>query len=98
MDRMANRHFGNFADVWKHLVLCEVLSYDRPASYAETHAGSAANLIIDDTERRFGVLRFLEVAGAHEVLTRSSRAAGTARCSTRMATPARTTRVPHSWP
>lgn len=39
---MANRHFGKFADAWKHLVLGEVLVATSPARYAETHAGSAA--------------------------------------------------------
>lgn len=56
---MANHHFGKFADVWKHLVLNEVLADGRPARYAETHAGSAAYPIVDDAERRYGVLGFL---------------------------------------
>src|SRR6516162_8570381 len=39
---MANQHFGNIGDVWKHVVLAEVLEREPPAWYAETHAGSAA--------------------------------------------------------
>jgi 23S rRNA A2030 N6-methylase RlmJ len=69
---MANRHFGKLADVWKHLALAEVLERERPGRYAETHAGSGAYPIVDDGERRFGVLRFLEVAPRSEVLARSS--------------------------
>jgi 23S rRNA A2030 N6-methylase RlmJ len=55
---MANHHFGKFADVWKHLVLDEVLAATKPARYAETHAGSAAYRMVDDEERRYGVLGF----------------------------------------
>jgi 23S rRNA A2030 N6-methylase RlmJ len=39
---MANRHFGNIADVWKHLALVEVLEREAPTEYAETQAGSGA--------------------------------------------------------
>ncbi|GAA5034050.1 23S rRNA (adenine(2030)-N(6))-methyltransferase RlmJ [Actinopolymorpha pittospori] len=59
---MANHHFGKFADVWKHLTLVEVLALERPSRYAETHSGSGANAMLVDPERRFGVLRFLEIA------------------------------------
>lgn len=54
-----NHHFGKFADVWKHLVLTELLTREPPKRYAETHAGSASYDLIDDAERRFGVLRFV---------------------------------------
>ena len=65
---MANRHFGGFADVWKHLVLTEVVADVKPLRYAETHAGSAAYPLLDDDERRFGVLAFLEAAAAGPAL------------------------------
>jgi 23S rRNA A2030 N6-methylase RlmJ len=68
---MANRHFGKLADVWKHAALAEVLELERPRRYAETHAGSAAYPIVHDTEREFGILRFLQVAANFEVLARS---------------------------
>ncbi len=45
---MTNRHFGGFADLWKHLVLTEVLAAVKPQRYAETHAGSAAYPLLDD--------------------------------------------------
>lgn len=57
---MANHHFGKFADVWKHLVLDEVLVSLKPARYAETHAGSAAYPMVADPERRYGVTGFLD--------------------------------------
>lgn len=69
---MANRHFGKAADVWKHLVLCEVLAVERPLMYAETHAGSAAYPMIDDAERRFGVLTFIEASRTEPVLAASA--------------------------
>ncbi|WP_129664776.1 hypothetical protein [Phytoactinopolyspora endophytica] len=69
---MANHHFGKFADVWKHLCLTEVLARQRPARYGETHAGSAAYPMVDDPERRFGVLRFRETAEREPALAGSS--------------------------
>lgn len=69
---MANRHFGKLADVWKHLVLDEVLAHVRPERYAETHAGSAAYPMLQDPERRYGVLGFLERLPASEVLRASA--------------------------
>ena len=59
---MANRHFASLADMWKHLVLVEVLSIERPSRYWESHAGSATYEMVDDTERSYGVRRFLKVA------------------------------------
>lgn len=60
---MANRYFGNFADVWKHLLLVEVLACSRPKRYAETHAGSAAYSLVPSPEREFGIGHFLRTAG-----------------------------------
>ena len=68
---MANQHFGNLADVWKHAVLVEVLLREPPGWYAETHAGSGAYAVVRDAEREFGILRFLEVAPRFAVLARS---------------------------
>jgi 23S rRNA A2030 N6-methylase RlmJ len=68
---MANQHFGNLADVWKHAVLVEVLQREPAGWYAETHAGSGAYTVVHDAEREFGILRFLEVAPRFAVLARS---------------------------
>jgi 23S rRNA A2030 N6-methylase RlmJ len=65
---VANRHFGKLADVWKHVVLGELLASEQPLRYGETHAGSAAYLMVEDDERRFGVLNFLRVADADPAL------------------------------
>jgi 23S rRNA A2030 N6-methylase RlmJ len=66
---MANRHFGKFADVWKHLVVDEVLENTKPARYAETHAGSGAYAMVHDAERRYGVLGFLEDLSSSKALS-----------------------------
>lgn len=68
---MANRHFAQLADVWKHLPLVEVISIERPNRYWESHAGSATYETLDDAERRYGALTFLEVAPRRPALARS---------------------------
>lgn len=68
---MANRHFAKLADVWKHLPLTQILSIDRPGRYWESHAGNATYQMVDDPERRYGVVRFLEAASQRPVLARS---------------------------
>ena len=68
---MANRHFGNIGDVWKHVVLAEVLEREPPGWYAETHAGSGAYPVVRSGGRAYGFLRFLEVAPRFPVLARS---------------------------
>ena len=68
---MANRHFGNIGDVWKHVVLAEVLEREPPAWYAETHAGSGAYAVVHSGGREYGFLHFLEVAPQFPVLARS---------------------------
>jgi hypothetical protein len=50
-----NHHAGRLGDVWKHLVLAEVVRAERPLRYAETHAGHAVNVLVADAERRYGI-------------------------------------------
>ena len=68
---MANRNFGNIGDVWKHVVLAEVLERESPVWYAETHAGSGAYAVVYSGGREYGFLHFLEVAPRFPVLARS---------------------------
>lgn len=68
---IANRHFGKLADVWKHLVLAEVLAAVRPQSLWDTHAGHAVYTMATDAERRFGVLRFMDLAPSDATLATS---------------------------
>jgi 23S rRNA A2030 N6-methylase RlmJ len=68
---MANQHFGNIGDVWKHAVLAVALEREPPAWYAETHAGSGAYAVVHSGRRKYGFLHFLEVAPRFPVLARS---------------------------
>jgi 23S rRNA (adenine2030-N6)-methyltransferase len=68
---MANRHFGNLGDVWKHLVLAEVLAIERPLHYWETHAGSASYPLSPSRARGYGVYGFREASRHDRVLAES---------------------------
>jgi 23S rRNA A2030 N6-methylase RlmJ len=59
---VANHHFANVGDVWKHLWLAGALSEQRPEQYVETHAGSARYRLVDDAERQLGVRTFMTAA------------------------------------
>jgi 23S rRNA A2030 N6-methylase RlmJ len=65
---MANRHFGNLGDVWKHLPLAAILDRERPARYWESHAGSALYPLTPSPGRDFGVNTFLAKAPASPLL------------------------------
>ena len=69
---MANPHFANLGDVWKHLLLTEVISWLRPRQYVETHAGSAVYRLADDVERGLGAEMFLSASSQIEPLRSSS--------------------------
>lgn len=58
---MTNRHFGRISEVWKHLVLAEVLATERPVALLDTHAGDALYPVVDDPERLFGVFTFNDI-------------------------------------
>jgi 23S rRNA A2030 N6-methylase RlmJ len=73
---MANKHFGNLADVFKHIALAEILGTLRPAEYWESHAGSAyyveqANPTDLPAERQHGVHSFVRLATDFAVLRMS---------------------------
>lgn len=68
---MANPHFANLGDVWKHLLLTEVISWLRPGHYVETHAGSASYRLVDDVERGLGAQTFLSASPEIEPLRSS---------------------------
>jgi 23S rRNA A2030 N6-methylase RlmJ len=67
---MANKHFGNLADVFKHVVLAECLGTLRPGEYWESHAGRAINEESDDVppERIHGIHTFWRLADTSEML------------------------------
>jgi hypothetical protein len=66
-----NRYFANIGDVWKHLVLAELLALEPPAEYWETHAGSASYPLTHSPDRDYGVYWFVEHAGGQADLARS---------------------------
>jgi 23S rRNA A2030 N6-methylase RlmJ len=65
---MANPHFANLGDVWKHLLLTEVIGQLQPERYVETHAGSAIYRLVDDVERGLGAEMFLSASAEIEPL------------------------------
>lgn len=69
---MANLYFGEIGDVWKHLLLMEVLGIERPRRYWESHAGSARYPLRPSAGRRFGVYRFLDAVGSNATLAASA--------------------------
>ena len=80
---MANRHFAEIGDVWKHLLLAEVLPLLHVRDYWESHAGSASYALEPSPARGYGALRFREHAGSSPDLARSRYAALLAECSGR---------------
>jgi 23S rRNA A2030 N6-methylase RlmJ len=74
---MANKHFGNLADVFKHIALAEILGTLRPAEYWESHAGAAyypeSESVADiPAERQHGVHAFTRMATDFAALRLSS--------------------------
>jgi len=67
---MANIHFGNLADVFKHVALGEALDAMRPAEYWESHAGHACyeETATIPPERLHGIHTFHQLRGASETL------------------------------
>ena len=63
-----NPYFGRIGDVWKHLVLTEVVDSIRPALYLESHAGSAFYPLSHSSDRDFGVYAFLDSGTIHPAL------------------------------
>jgi 23S rRNA (adenine2030-N6)-methyltransferase len=68
---MANPHFGQIGDVWKHLVLGDLLDRMRPARYWETHAGAGTYLLDRAWEREYGVYTLVREAPRAPALERS---------------------------
>jgi hypothetical protein len=69
---MANTHFAEIGDVWKHLPLAEVLAIERPGRYWETHAGSALYPLTPSPQRDFGAYQLLADANQAAALQRST--------------------------
>ena len=66
---MANSHYGNIGDVWKHLPLAEILEIESPSRYWESHAGSSHYALTHSPEREYGIFYFAHAASQSELLT-----------------------------
>ncbi len=51
---MANVHYAEIGDVWKHLLLAEVLGIEGPRRYLESHAASSSYPLSPSAERSYG--------------------------------------------
>ena len=76
---MANHHFGEIGDVWKHLPLLAAVAIERPMVYWESHAGSAAYAWESGEARRFGAERFLALSRGEPALGETEYAAALGR-------------------
>lgn len=65
-------HFGKQADVFKHLVLCEILQIEKPHIYVETNSASAIYRMKHTPEQQYGIYHFLEKANEERVLKDST--------------------------
>jgi 23S rRNA (adenine2030-N6)-methyltransferase len=68
---MANTHYGQIGDIWKHLPLAEILSIEAPSAYWESHAGSAQYPLTHSAERDYGVFFFADHASQMPALADS---------------------------
>jgi 23S rRNA (adenine2030-N6)-methyltransferase len=66
---MANSHYGNIGDVWKHLPLAEILAIESPSRYWESHAGSSHYALTPSPEREYGIFYFAHAVNQSELLT-----------------------------
>ena len=55
-------HFGKQPDVFKHLILCEVLQNEKPHTYVETNSACAVYHISRTPEQQYGIYHFLDRA------------------------------------
>jgi 23S rRNA (adenine2030-N6)-methyltransferase len=69
--RMANHRFGNVGDVFKHLLLADILAIEQPTRYCESHAGSASYPLGQQPPRHADVREFLTVLPMNSLLAGS---------------------------
>ncbi|QJE30017.1 hypothetical protein HHO38_17725 [Parabacteroides distasonis] len=56
---VAYTHFGKQPDVFKHLILCEVLHNEKPQVYVETNSACAIYTMTRTPEQEYGIYHFL---------------------------------------
>ncbi len=70
--RIANPHFGNVGDVFKHLLLVEIARQVQPSAYIETHAGAPVYPLEAMRRGPGDALRFAEYATQSRILQEST--------------------------
>lgn len=61
-------HYGKQADVFKHLVLCEVLNNEMPTVYLDTNSAYAVYQLEHTQEQDYGIYHFIRNASANDKL------------------------------
>ena len=61
-------HYGKQADVFKHLVLCEVLKNEMPTVYVDTNSASAVYQLEHTPEQDYGIYHFLRNSSVNDKL------------------------------
>lgn len=65
-------HFAKPADVWKHIVLCEVMKIEQPKVYVETNSAYASYHLTKTPEQEYGIYYFLKEADKYDDLFKST--------------------------
>lgn len=61
-------HYGKQADVFKHLVLCEVLNNEMPTVYIDTNSACAIYQLEHTQEQDYGIYHFMRNVSANDKL------------------------------
>ena len=61
-------HYGKQADVFKHLVLCELLKNEMPTVYIDTNSASAVYQLEHTPEQDYGIYHFLQNSSLNDKL------------------------------
>lgn len=67
----AYTHFGKQPDVFKHLILCEVLQMEKPQIYVDTNSAYAIYTMTHTPEQEYGIYHFLKEANKDATLKNS---------------------------
>lgn len=69
---MANRHYGEIGDIWKHLPLAEILAIEKPEQYWDSHSGAATYPLTHSLGRDYGIYFFRSNARKNPILVQSA--------------------------
>ena len=69
---MPYTHFGKQADVFKHVILCEVLKREKPDLYVETNSACAEYMLSNSLEQQYGICHFLNNISEYNEFTDSN--------------------------